>query len=194
MNSINSFIVRIQKPLNDEITLSNGLKLFVDNKFDEFKHRVIEGEVVGTPVKYDTPVSVGDTLYFHHLVVINGGQKLHWENDLYFVHYDPDRPTMSQAFAYKDSDGEIGCLSKWFLLESTKEEEVIDSEYISLDHLTKNFKNEAVIRYTPVNYDILAEVNDEVGFKPNADYEVTIDDSVYFRVREEDILYVKESV
>ena len=42
MNSINSFIVKIQKPINDEITLSNGLKLFVDNKFDEFKHRVVE--------------------------------------------------------------------------------------------------------------------------------------------------------
>jgi len=190
MNSIKSFIVKIEKPLNDEITLSNGLKLFVDNKFDEFKHRVVEGEVVATPKKYDTPVAVGDTLYFHHLVVINGGQKLDWEEDKYFVHYDPDRPTMSQAFAYKNKDGEIHCLSKWFLLESTKEEEVIDSELIILDHLNKKIKNEAIVTCLPVGYDIDVQLNDKVGFKKNSDYEVTIDDRVYFRVREEDIMYV----
>jgi len=33
---------------------------------------------------------------------------------------------------------------------------------------------------------------DVVGIKKNRDYEITIDDVKYFRVRAEDILYVEE--
>lgn len=194
MKSINAFVVRIQKPLKEEITLSNGLKLFVDNKFNEFEHRVSEGEVVATPAKYDLGVSVGDTIYFHHHVVIGDGQKVHWEDDLYFVYYDPDKAVMSQAIAYKNSQGEVKCLSNWFLLTSTNETESIDSESVILDHLKKDVKNEAVIDCLPAKYDIEVKEKDVVGFKKNSDYEITIDDHVYFRVREDDILYVKESV
>ena len=35
---------------------------------------------------------------------------------------------------------------------------------------------------------------DIVGFKKNHDYEVDIDGEKYFRVRTEDLLYVKEQV
>jgi len=71
MRSYDSFVVHLPKRVNDTISLSNGLELYVDTRFNEFEYRVNEGEVISVPFKYDTPVQVGDTLYFHHLLVMN---------------------------------------------------------------------------------------------------------------------------
>ena len=54
------------------------LGIYVDSKWNEFKHRVTEGPVVCAPPKHDTGVEEGDTLYFHHLVVINEGSGTNW--------------------------------------------------------------------------------------------------------------------
>jgi len=76
MKTLDLFIVHIPKRLKDTFTLSDGTEIYVDTKFNEFDHRVTSGEVVAAPTKYDTGVQKGDTLYFHHLVVINEGQVL----------------------------------------------------------------------------------------------------------------------
>ena len=48
MKTLDLFVVELEKPF-DEIVLQNGAKLFVDNKFNEFKWRVTEGPVVCAP-------------------------------------------------------------------------------------------------------------------------------------------------
>ena len=79
MKTFNFFVVKLEKLINDTITMSNGTELYIDSKWDEmgeFNYRVTEGPVVASPFKYDTGVEPGDTLYFHHLVVMQGGQVL----------------------------------------------------------------------------------------------------------------------
>ena len=76
MRTLDIFVVDIPKRINDTIRTQGGLELYVDTKFDEFKHRVNEGEVVAWPERYEVDARVGDTLYFHHLVVVNDGQPL----------------------------------------------------------------------------------------------------------------------
>ena len=72
MKMLYYFVVDLPSKFHDEIDF-NGGKLYMDTKFDEFEHRVTQGEVVSIPHKFDTDVQPGDTLFFHHLVVINGG-------------------------------------------------------------------------------------------------------------------------
>ena len=76
MKSLEHFIVEIEKELQDTIKTESGLELYIDTKFDEFQHRTTEGKILAAPAKYDTGAKAGDTIYFHHHVVINGGSPL----------------------------------------------------------------------------------------------------------------------
>ena len=51
MKTLNLFVVELEKTLNDTIKTESGLELYVDNRFDEFEHRVTEGPVVCAPIK-----------------------------------------------------------------------------------------------------------------------------------------------
>lgn len=59
MKSISRFIVSIPKKIQDTITTDSGLELYVDNRFNEFEHRSTSGEVVSSPLRYDTGVKEG---------------------------------------------------------------------------------------------------------------------------------------
>ncbi len=71
MRPLKHFLVRVPNVTQDTVTL-NGEEIYIDTKWDEFKHRTMEGEVVGVPEKYDTGVEIGDTMYFHHHVILGG--------------------------------------------------------------------------------------------------------------------------
>ena len=125
MKTFNLFIVKLEKTTNDTIITESGLELIIDTRFDEFKHRVTEGPVLAVPFKYDHGVKEGDTLYFHHLVVMNEGQVLTGEDSTYVVRYDPENAVNNQAIAYKSQEnGEIHALAGWCLLEAVEQEEL----------------------------------------------------------------------
>ena len=125
MKTLDIFVVELEKQFNDTIKTDSGLELYVDNRFNEFEHRVTEGPVVCSPLKYNTGVEEGDTLYFHHLVVINEGQVLTGNDNHYLVRYDPNHTINNQAIAYKSKKtGEVKPLMGWALLEFTVQEEL----------------------------------------------------------------------
>ena len=76
MKTFNLFVVKLEKRFDDKMVTDSGLELYMDTKFNEFDHRVTEGPVVCVPFKYETGVEEGDTLYFHHLVVMGGNNLL----------------------------------------------------------------------------------------------------------------------
>ena len=133
MKTYNLFIVKLDKTMNDTIKTDSGLELYIDTRFDEFENRVTEGPVIAIPFKYDTGVKEGDTLYFHHLVVMNEGQVLTGEDNTYMVRYDPEHIVNNQAIAYKcKDDGKIRCLAGWCLLEAVDEEKNLKSDIFEL--------------------------------------------------------------
>lgn len=188
------FLVRIPKRFKDTITVA-GKELYLDNRFDEFNNRINEGEVVATPKKYDTGVSVGDTLYFHHHVVVDKGQKFQYDDeskDVYIVYYNPEDIRNSQAIAYKH-DGIVKELG-WILLEPIEEEKetVLPSGLILVE------KEETPKKEGRVAFDSLffqendVKVGDVVGFLKNRDYEIEIDGKKFWRMRHDDIVYVRK--
>ena len=193
MKTLDLFVVELEKKLNDTMTTDSGLELYVDTRFNEFEHRVTEGPVVSPPVKHDTGVVVGDTLYFHHLVVVNEGQALTGEDNHYLVRYDPNHTINNQAIAHKGKDGDIRPLCGWSLLEPVDQDELkTKSDVIEVVELEKKLPTKGRVAFTaPWVEDLGLKVGDVVGFKQNRDYRIKIDGKEYYRTRTEDLLYVE---
>ena len=198
MKTLDLFVVELDKQIKDTITTDGGLELYVDSKFNEFKHRVTEGPVVCSPLKHDTGVEPGDTLYFHHLVVLNEGQVLTGHEKHFLVRYDAKHTINNQAIAYKSAkSGHIYTLGGWALLTPVEEgpDPGEQSDLIEVVKLTESPVRKARIAFdAPWLEELGVSCGDVVGIKKNRDYEITIDGVKYFRVRVEDILYVEEEV
>ena len=187
------FVVELDKQTKDTIKTDSGLELYIDSKWNEFEHRVTEGPVVSSPLKHKTGVKKGDTLYFHHLVVMNEGQVLTGHEKHYLVRYDPRHTINNQAIAYKSAkSGHIYPLAGWALLEPVEQDEEpgTTSDVIEIVKLEQPKVRKARVAFdAPWLEELGVGIGDVVGIKKNRDYEITIDENKYFRVRAEDILY-----
>ena len=198
MKTFNLFVVKLENRLKDTITTESGFELYVDAKFNDFNNRTTEGPVVCVPFKYDTGVEVGDTLYFHHLVVLGGdnnGQIFTEEDNTYIVNYDPKHAISNQAIAYKSKkDNKIRCLTGWCLLKSTEQEELsLKSDVIEIVELEEKLPTKGEVVYTCKEADEIGVTpGDIVGFKQNRDYRITIDGQEYYRTSAEDLMYVED--
>ena len=197
MKTLDMFVVELEKQINDTISTDSGLELYIDTRFEgsEFNHRVTEGPVVSPPVKHDTGVQVGDTLYFHHLVVMNEGQVLTGQDNHYLVAYNPHHTINNQAIAYKSAkSGHIHPLAGWSLLEAVEQEELkTKSDVIEVVELKEKLPTKGRVAFTaPWIEDLGVKVGDVVGFKENRDYRIKIDGKEYYRTRTEDLLYVEQ--
>jgi len=193
MKTFDLFVVELKKLTNDTITTDSGLELYVDTKYNEFEHRVTEGPVVAVPFKYDTGVSVGDTLYFHHLVVMNEGQPLTGEDNHYLVRYTPEHTVNNQAIAYKNKEGEISPLGGWVLLTPVEEDAPTQDTSIEVVSFSTPTVTKGRLAFsTKETQDLSIKEGDVVGFPVNRDYSIVIDGQEYYRVRNEDLLYVEE--
>jgi hypothetical protein len=192
MKTFDLFVVELEKTINDTIKTDSGLELYIDTKFNEFDHRVTEGPVVAVPFKYDTGVEPGDTLYFHHLVVMNDGQGLTGFENHYLVRYNPEHTVNNQAIAYKNSKGEINLIGGWTLLKPVEDKEDVGEAFIELVSLEESDKLKGELAFESEYTDDLGiSKGDVVGFKKNMDYRIKIDGQEYYRVRSEDLLYAE---
>jgi len=193
MKSLRKFIVNIPKKFNDTVKLGDE-EIYIETKFNEFEHRVMEGEVVALPAKYETSVKEGDTLYFHHHVVLQGGTPLPGMENCYMVLYSPDNAIDSQAFAYKCKEtGEVKALSTWCLLEPVEENLGLKSDIIEIIETKKENPTQGRITHTCKNCaEMGVKVGDVVGLGKSRDYRIKVDGKEYYRTRSEDFLYVVE--
>ena len=198
MKTLDLFVVELEKKINDTIKTDGGLEIYIDTRFEmgEFNNRITEGPVVCSPIKHDTGVKEGDTLYFHHHVVINDGQPLTGKENHYIVNYDPDYTHGCQAIAYKCQDtGEVHPLGGWALLESFDEAEDFVSDVIEVIELNTKLPRKGRVSFdAPWLEELGVKRGDVVGFVKNADYRIMIDGKEHYRTRKEDLLYVEEEV
>lgn len=194
MRTFDLFVVELERTLDDTITTAGGLELYIDTRFNEFENRITEGPVVAVPFKYDTGVEVGDTLYFHHLVVINGGQPLTGKDNHYLVRYDPEHTVNNQAIAYKSAKtGDIHPLAGWALLEGVEEEEEQLSDIIEVVKLKEKPVTKGMVAIqAPWVEELGLKVGDVVGFAKKMDYRIKIDGKEYYRTAVDQLMYVEK--
>ena len=191
MKPLELFVIHLDKTINDTITTSSGMELYIDTRFNEFENRVTEGEVVASPCKYETGVEAGDTLYFHHLVVLNDGQPIAGEDKKYLAKCDPSATINNQAIAFKSKKtGKVLPLFGWALLEPTEKVDDGPTGEIELVKLKEDPVNQGVVSFdTKELKSIGVKKGDIVGFQKNIDYRISIDGKEYYRVPAERLLY-----
>lgn len=183
MKAIYDFFVRLPKAFNDEVEVGDTT-IYIDPKWNEFENRKMEAEIVAVPLKYDTGAEVGDTLYFHHHVLIAGnGTRQRVQDDIYYVKYNPDNSQSTQAYAYKNKDGDVQLLSEWIFLdpEDQPDEEVTESGIIT--ELKKPDFNQFgyVIYDSPAVKELGLNAGDKVMIMKNADYRMKVDGKEVYR-------------
>lgn len=201
MRPIRYFVVDVPVAVKETVKVGD-VEIFLDNRFNEFTHRAFEGEVVGVPARYDTGVEIGDTLYFHHHVVLGGnhmlyrdqqiqevkgkrGQYIYADKDLYYVTYDGGRdPYVCQAYAHKSKKtGEVKLLGEWIFLTPAKQEDELKSDILEIVQKKKDYNQFGYIRYGSKQLEELGlREGDKVFFMKNADYEMEIDGERLYRV------------
>ena len=191
MKTLDTFIVHIDKRLKDTIKTESGLELYIDSKYNEFDNRTTEGEIVSCPLKYKTGAESGDTLYFHHHVVVNGGSPLIEEDKHYIVQYNDKHAASNQAIAFKKKDtDEILPLKGWALLEPIKEADEGPKGLIEVVELKEKPVTQGVVSFdTPELKELGVSHGDVVGFKKNRDYRIQINEKEYYRVAVTELLY-----
>ena len=133
---------------------------------------------MAVPFKYETGVKPGDTLYFHHLVVLNDGQPLTGESIITTLSSTTmTHAVNNQAIAFKDQHtGVVEPLKGWSLLEPVGEEEVQESEIIEVVKLNETLPTRGRVAFTSSGIEEVGlKVGDVVGFKENRDYRIKID-------------------
>ena len=189
MKTLDKFIVEIEKELQDTITTSSGMELYIDTRFNEFERRTTEGKILAAPLKYNTGAKAGDTLYFHHHVVIHGGSPLVKEDNQYVVSYDHYHAAANQAIAFKNKDG-ISPIKGWCLLEPVDEDDPGHSGLVEVVSLQEKPVTQGVVSFnTPELEELGVSDGDVVGFKKDRDYRIEIDGKEYYRVAVTELLY-----
>lgn len=181
MKPVRDFLVSIPKRFKDEIELSDGSKLWLASKYQEFNNRVTSGKVIATPAKDDMGVQEGDDLYFHHHVVTTVDKYSQEVEDKKFV-VRPD-----QAIAHKNKDGVIKSLGEWILVEPVEQKDKLQSDVIEIVQTTENSMGR--VKYMSKDYHDLKE-GDLVEFSRHSDYEIEIEGEPMWRMLYRDIMFV----
>jgi len=116
-SALNHFIIHL--PQTHDNTIKAGeVTLYLDSSYNPHEHRIPKGKVVATPAKVDTPVEVGDYIYFHHNVIRMKGGSI--GNDMYLVDARPDSPL---CYAYEGDNKPFTALYDYIFVEPEEQEE-----------------------------------------------------------------------
>ena len=201
------FLVQVEKPYNDTVEV-NGREIFLDIKFDPYKfarqYGIIYEKPIGLPKGLNFDVKKGDKVYFHHHVTGSVGavtmdQKFEndssqdfksqnlitWidEENIYKVHW-------KQMYA-RVRKGKLKMLHHWnFVKQTTEDEESIKTKSgIFIKPEVEDITLHGNIKYmNKWMKDQGVEVDDEVIFSENSEYEMDIEGEKMLRMRNEDIL------
>jgi len=168
------FIVRPQEGKR-YANINDGLIVSTSQEDHIFSQRV--AEVVELPIKYDGPIRVGDLLLVHHNVFkfyydMKGRQKSgrsFFKDDLFFVDH-------MQFFMYHNGF-KWNAHDKYCFIKPIDKKDSVIFKNVSEEPLT------GTIRY--INEELLdlgLKEGDEISFKPDSDYEFTVDGEKLYRM------------
>lgn len=168
------FIVRPQDGKR-YANINDGLIVSTSQEDHRFSQRV--AEVVELPINYDGPIQIGYLLLVHHNVFkfyydMKGRQKSgrsFFKDDLFFVDH-------MQFFMYHDGD-RWHAHDKYCFIKPVEKRESIIFKNVSEEPLI------GTIRYINEELESFGlKEGDEISFKPDSDYEFTVDGEKLYRM------------
>ena len=180
MNSLYQFIIKpIGERYDNKIKVDNK-ELIINSSISDHKFINRIAEVVSIPLGFKTKIQKGDTVVVHHNLFrryydmkgksVNGSK--FFKDDLYFAED-------TQIYLYKNKDTWKTNLDFCFVTPLVEED---DSKGVKLK------KNVGILKYdnsTLKTLDIAP--GDVVGFKPNREFQFTIDKEILYCMQSNDI-------
>lgn len=186
MKSPFAFIVKPLKGKRYNNTKNiSGLDIIISTSQEDFKFSNREAEVIELPLGYKGPIQVGDILLVHHNVFkyyndMKGMQrsgKSYFKDDLFFVEED-------QYYMYK-RNGEWNSYGRFCFVKPAPVED---------SYIYKPLSEEPLVGIMEYPNDYLKSKGvtkgDKVCYKPDSEYEFTVDDRKMYRMFDHQITMV----
>lgn len=194
MRAVKYIIIEAPTEYNNEVELSNGMKLVVNTTIESVANINRQVKVKAAPD--NTVLEKGDTLIIHHNILrrkndIKGVEKRsdYWLYDnLYFV-----PPT--EVFLYKKEDGDWISPDPYVFVEPIEQESIRTQSGIYLDTGFKKKYVENVGNIAYINEELKSwglKQGNKVFFKDDSEYEFNIDGRLLYRMKTSDILGLVE--
>ena len=180
MNSLYQFIIKpIGERYDNKIKVDNK-ELIINSSISDHKFINRIAEVVSIPLGFKTKIQKGDTVVVHHNLFrryydmkgksVNGSK--FFKDDLYFAED-------TQIYLYKNKDTWKTNLDFCFVTPLVEED---DSKGVKLK------KNVGILKYDNSTLETLdIAPGDVVGFKPNREFQFTIDKEILYCMQSNDI-------
>jgi hypothetical protein len=180
MNSLYQFIIKpIGERYDNKIKVDNK-ELIINSSISDHKFINRIAEVVSIPLGFKTKIQKGDTVVVHHNLFrryydmkgksVNGSK--FFKDDLYFAED-------TQIYLYKNKDIWKTNLDFCFVTPLVEED---DSKGVKLK------KNVGILKYDNSTLETLdIAPGDVVGFKPNREFQFTIDKEILYCMQSNDI-------
>lgn len=206
MQGINEYIVQVEKPLNDKMTLGDT-EIYVDPSFDQTKHSNRIGKVISTPLGLETPIQAGDEVLLVHTILMYQEFQYGRTDSVYLVDKDKGyyRVPMDLIIMFRrDAATDWKCYGINLMIEPIKaeaEDYKIGGLYLPDNYYGTNIecntggyhKQYGYVKY--INEDLEAlgvAVGDKVFFVDFGDYEFNIDGNVLYCMDNRDVLAIIE--
>lgn len=182
MKSIFRYIITPKKSrYNNTVELENGGELIVNTDISNHQFISREGIVLSTPLAYDTPIKVGDTVITHHQIFrrwfdMKGKERnSSWfmEEDRYAIYHD-------QIFAYKSEGGDWKGFDEFCFVLPVKNK---DNYRVEQEAERKGivFVANDALRERGI------KEGDVVGFTASSEYEFVVDNQLCYRMKDKNI-------
>lgn len=187
-----SFLIEVDRPQLNTLDVEgiNG-NLLVDTDYNKYKHATQIGKVVATPVRItaqyinDTPINVGDVVVFHHFVCQPGNKANFMDGNIYRADYF--------NIYGKVEDGELIPIEDIFFVTPILEpEENMYEGVLQIKPHREYIKQQGIVHSVSKT---MAELGmfpgDKVYFTKSADYSMTINDELLYRMRLRNIVTIE---
>ena len=187
------FIVEVSEDYNNDVVLSNGLKVAVNNSIDNVEHINRIGKLVDGPK--GSNVSPGDMLLFHHNICRRSwGLKSKKRQSVFYIkdgiYYIPS----TEIFMIKrQNQQKWEAIDPYVFLKPLKAEkrilknglEVMEDSYRDKKDLMGivSYSNKALISCG-------VKEGDLVAFQEDSEFEFKIEGEIHYRMKTQDILAV----
>ena len=187
------FIVEVSEDYNNQVELSNGLKLHVNNSIDNVEHINRIGKLVDGP--QNTNTSPGDLLLFHHNICRRSwGLKSKKRQSPFYIKQGIYYIPATEIFMIKrQGNSEWEALDPYVFVKPLQAEkkvlknglEIMEDSYKDRKNLmgTIGFLNKALLHSG-------IKEGDLITFQEDSEFEFEIDGERYYRMETKDILTV----
>ena len=164
----------------------DGKELILSSSKEDHTTTNRSAVVISTPLYYSGPIEPGDVVIVHHNVFrlyydMKGNEKSSWS----FLRDNTFMVTIEEMFLYKKPVGEWQAISPYCFVEpiKAKEKDILSSDINEALFGTMIYKNSDQEN---------VQVNDQVIFSPDTEYEFKIDGRILYRMRTQNICLVND--